>query len=149
MRIKSAQIPASAGIVIWLAGCAFAAGAVVGPEQETPRKGPDHVAGRLIVKLSPDAARRVAPVGTEGKAFPPDQIPIETLRQLSRKYRVTQWKPLFANPPKHDMTGLARVYVLSCDPSVDIEQAAAEFSALHDLVEYAQPDRIVHLQPVQ
>ena len=127
------------------AGCAF-----------TDSGPPRAVAGRLLVKLTPKAAKEVAEARGEQGQLSPDQLPIKALRRLSRQYRVTGWRPLFPHPkvpglilaPKRDdSTGLNRIYLLTCDPSTDIPAAARDFGRFSEWVEYAEPDRVVEIQP--
>lgn len=117
-----------------LSGCAFAAES-------------QHVPGRIIVKLRPNAAKQVAKALSRQGSLTPEQLPVEPLRRISQEYQVHDWKLLFSNPLKEDPSGLNRIFLLSCDPSVDVGAAAGAFSALSELVEYAEPDQIVEVQP--
>lgn len=96
--------------------------------------------GRMVVKLKPEAGREIARLKNETGVVRTEQIPIEALRALSQKYQIKEWKPLFAQTTSDDLTGLERIYVLSCDPAVDIGAAAQAFNTLSDLVEYAELD---------
>jgi hypothetical protein len=121
-------------LIGYLSGCAFAAES-------------QHVPGRIIVKLRPNAAEQVArALGGQG-SLTPEQVPVEPLRRISQEVQVQSWKPLFSNPLKEDPSGLNRIFLLTCDPSVDVLEASRAFSALSEFVEYAEPDRIVEAQP--
>lgn len=126
-----------------------AAGAVYDPDRPAP-EGPAYVAGRLIVKLTPAAAEQVAPIAVPITAA---RLPITALRALSRRYKVSAWRPLFPHTIQGQSpagtvpgAGLDRVYVLTCDRSVDISAAVQAFAALTEYVEYAEPDHVVRIQ---
>ena len=102
---------------------------VVDPEENPALRRPQHVPGRLIVKLTRQANQELTP-----------------LKKLSRQYRVKDWKPLFPSTGTEDPTGLNRIYLLTCDPAVDVRAASSAFSALKEYVEYAEPDFIARIQ---
>ena len=75
-------------------------------------------------------------------------IPEGALRDVCERYGVSVWEPLFsqAHVQEGKGNGLDRVYRLRFDPSADLLQAARDFEALPDWVEYAEPDRRVEVQ---
>jgi len=133
-----------------LIGGEGAACAQITPEEPLqPDEPPSYVAGRLVVKLTPAAYEQVAEAEGEGEVLEPKQLPIESFRTLSEKYRVIEWRRLIVRPFGNDPSGLNRIYLLTCDAKVDVARAAQEFGALSDFVEYAEPDFIVRTQPVE
>ncbi len=98
------------------------------------------------MKLTLVAAEQVAQVEDERGELSSQKLPIEALRAVSQENGVTHWRRLIAKPSQEDPTGLGRVYVLSVNPSMDIHTVVSAFSALPDLVEYAEPDSVVQIQ---
>lgn len=120
---------------------------VIQPEGKASSGRPRYAAGRILVKLTPKAAGQMEKAldKTTGLILT-ENLPINALHEVSRRYRVTSWKRVFPQPMKDDSAGLERVYRLSCNPKVDIMEAARTFSALTDLVQYAEPDRLATIQ---
>ncbi len=112
-----------------------------------PDKHPRYTPGRIIVKLTPPAYEKIAPAMRGQDSIDPQELPIEPLRQVSQRFQVFSWKRLFPPVSGEDPTGLRRIYLLTCDPQVDVPAAAGAFSALAEWVEYAEPDFLVEVQP--
>lgn len=108
---------------------------------------PPYASGRLIVKLTPQAHAKVHKVLKRTGSVSWKKLPVPALKQLSQRYRISRWRPLFPPSQTEDAVGLSRIYVLTCDPATDIPRAAAAFAAVKESVEYAEPDYLAHIQP--
>ncbi len=120
--------------------------AVVGPEEGEPASQPRHAPGRLIVKLTPQAAEPVARSLGDRQELRTDELPIDTLRQISQEHEITHWRRLYPKLLERDSTGLNRTYELTCDDSTDIPAAVEAFQAFPHLIEYAEADAMVEIQ---
>ena len=110
---------------------------------------PRHAAGQFLVKLTSQAAERFRSAEKQNNGFltaAVDEIPIRELRDLSREYKVSRWQRLLPAPSGKDPSGLERIYLLFCDPSVDVVRASEAFSALKEFLEYAEPDSLMRTQ---
>lgn len=127
-------------------GCAGVS-AVVLPGDEEGRGGePRYAAGRVVVKLRPEAAARVREEWERWGQLTSDRLPLESLRTASERNGVARWEPLIPDARGDDAGGLGRAYALTLAGGADVLQAVQDFSGLTDLVEYAEPDYIAHIQ---
>ena len=111
------------------------AGAQV-PLQAPSKHAATQQAGRLIVKF-----KNVAP----NLQINPKAIPA-SIQLLNTKYKVQNISKFLQHvDPRVDNSLFEDVYILNTDPTVDIQQAASEYS-LDPHVVYAQPDYIVRTQ---
>ena len=130
------------------ASCASqTASAVLSPgRDEEAGKGQAYASGRITVKLREDAAARVRQAWEQWGDLTPDRLPFESLRTASERNNVARWEPLIRDAREGDTSGLDRTYVLTLNGPEDVLRAVQDFSGLSDLVEYAEPDYIAHIQ---
>lgn len=141
---KSLAVPLCAAV--FLVGCTGASAVVRPGDEESGERGPRYAAGRVVVKLTPEAADQVRQAWDRWGELTPDRLPFEALRMASERNSVTLWAPLLPDAPKDDPSGLGRAFVLTVAGGGDVLQAVQDFSGLTDLVEYAEPDYIAEIQ---
>lgn len=106
------------------------------PGQVGVDAGSAYLAGRLIVKLSPQAG---AAVGQAENGYSFATLP--ALQQLNQRYAVSRVERLFpgaAAVGNSQQYGLPNIYVLSIPHQTDVWAMAADYAALPD-VAYAEP----------
>ncbi len=125
-------------------------------------RGPAIAAGQLILKLKPDAGRRVEAARAQGAG--PTSTGLPWFDALNRGFRVQRFEPVFPSIPDPDRlraryperarraaggtasTSLRYVYKLVLPSETDVRQAAAAYRAQPD-VEYAEPNYLATIQP--
>ena len=140
LRIKQAGLL----VMILFLSVGTTAHAVILSDQLQSRSGKEsrYVSGRIIVKLTPQAANQM-PLDEQ---IPVDRVPIPALKDVSQRYQVAYWKRMFPRVSGSDPSGLGRIYAVVSDPSVDVLRAIQSFKDLSQDVEYAQPDRVYQVQ---
>jgi hypothetical protein len=110
------------------------------------KDGDGHVAGQLIIQLSPSQRGLVHLSKSEGVAF----FGVPAIDDLSRKWKVDEAEPLMRNPHPTDIDrkyGLDLQYVLQFGADQDIAPVMAEYRALPE-VELACPNDVRELYDV-
>jgi hypothetical protein len=99
---------------------------------------PEYMTTRIYIKLTPHAGELVNQALKSREYLRIEEVPIDTLRQIGEKYQVIRWGAFGQFlPEEEDPSGFRRMYVLTCNLRVNLEEAAQAFSAAHDSVEYA------------
>jgi len=118
------------------------------PDYQRPvvstKGGEEHVAGQLVIQLSPSQRGLVHPAKSEGVAL----FGIPALDQLSRKWHVGEAEPLLRKPHPTDIDrkyGLDLQYVVQFDVNQDVAPVMADYQAQSE-VELACPNGVMHFQ---
>ncbi len=105
------------------------------------RSGEEHVAGQLVIQLSPSQRGLVQLTKSEGVAL----LGIPALDQLSRKWLVDEVEPLLRKPRPTDIDkkyGLDLQYVVQFDAGQDVAPVLADYGSLAE-VELACPNGVM------
>lgn len=110
-----------------------------------------HVPGQLIVKFTGEALPAVEQARRAGGT--PPRVGLASLDQLLGAYGVTRIEPMFPNYSApvisgESSVGLSRIYLLHLTTGQDMELVAHAFGA-DPAVEYAEPNHLVHIRPLE
>lgn len=120
--------------------------AVMGPDGKPVSPQSPYVKGELIVKLTPAAVEKVAPIAKQKNGILQIQdIPFMRLRDISNRFYVTQWRRLYQSTDieKSGFPDKEAVYILTCPKYIDIRSMAAAFAGIKEYIVYAEPNASV------
>ncbi|PIQ83593.1 MAG: hypothetical protein COV75_06490 [Candidatus Omnitrophica bacterium CG11_big_fil_rev_8_21_14_0_20_63_9] len=129
-------------LLLATAGCATGHAEYREPPSGDAQEG-RFISGQLVVKLAPEAGRRVEHALTEGRAV--TSLGVDELDALNARYGVSELRPVYPHVSDQAET-LKYTYLLILHSSADVAQAAQEYSAA-SVVEYAQPNYLASTQP--